>query len=383
MQNVRYINLEIEKKIKYKAFQAFTEKFSEPTMHRNPEKDFETKGKQKLKENWKVKDDLQLKVQQVAKGYQDTNSIKELQLNQDQEIKLKYKVNKKLDANITPNKGEIQNDDMKNMENSELTGKLDIHKEQNDDMKDKEDIEHTEKIEIYEYLPFKQNSISKLGNKLINVNASVKDLKQEQKPGKNHTKNVPSSSDVVTSGDSQQHADDKDAKFTFITLKTSDNTLLGGVNVTYVYGGKNLTTVTTDDSGTAEVHLPVREMGINDSLNDFLVNFSIPAQLLMPEPNKSQDFIYKMILTWGDKPKDLDLVSLKFMQNKTNCSINYMHKDECDGVVLLRDNMIGGDKGSETITWNNQNDKYKYLLYVESESLKPGEFVSSQVNIFS
>ena len=182
----------------------------------------------------------------------------------------------------------------------------------------------------------------------------------------------------------------EEPNFTFITLSGADNKPIPGVQVAYKYGAKNVV-VTTDDAGKVKVHLPDQVTvnvtgslkGYMNSSNDVLVNLESSSTLtlsLMPEQSGGQDFLYKMVLTWGFKPKDLDLIALRIVGDEPNCTINYMEK-ECDGVVLDLDNMDGGDKGAETITWTKDKDDFRYLLYVESQAINMTDFVASQVKI--
>lgn len=195
----------------------------------------------------------------------------------------------------------------------------------------------------------------------------------------------------LCSSERSSKSDGDAPNFTFITLSSADNKPIPGVNVTYIYGENNLTTVTTDESGKAEVNLPdgvtvnitASLSGYIDSSRDLLVNLKSSSSLtlsLMPE-QQGKDLHYKMVLTWGPKPKDLDLIALQFGTDKPECLTNYLSKDECDGIILDLDNMNGGDKGAETISWTKPNDEYNYLLYVESQGYVSGEFISSQVNI--
>ena len=78
---------------------------------------------------------------------------------------------------------------------------------------------------------------------------------------------------------------------------------------------------------------------------------------------------------WDSPALDLDLSVL----HSGNCTTNYAR--DCTGVELDLDS-IWTDVSNETIVWSGEaQQSSSYLVYVQSQSNQPGEFVSSKVNL--
>ena len=95
---------------------------------------------------------------------------------------------------------------------------------------------------------------------------------------------------------------------------------------------------------------------------------------LSPELRPGQT---RIMMTWEhDIPKDLDIrvISIK-KSNKRTCKTNYAcippRQPCCPSITMDRDNQIGGNNGSETITLldNNVNKDYIYVIGVEEYGL--------------
>ena len=91
---------------------------------------------------------------------------------------------------------------------------------------------------------------------------------------------------------------------------------------------------------------------------------------LSPELRPGQT---RIMMTWEhDIPKDLDIRVISVRNsNKRTCKTNYSNKDSCSFISMDRDNQIGGNNGSETITLlnNNVNKYYTYVIGVEEYGL--------------
>ena len=97
---------------------------------------------------------------------------------------------------------------------------------------------------------------------------------------------------------------------------------------------------------------------------------------LTPELEPNQRF--RLVLNWGQLPKDLDLHTLQYSNSTQFCETFYNNKNGCEGLNLDVDNTLGGDKGAETITWTEPGDNW-YLLYVYDYSEADTTLVQSEV----
>jgi len=78
-------------------------------------------------------------------------------------------------------------------------------------------------------------------------------------------------------------------------------------------------------------------------------------------PTLTPDQNYRLVMTWGPQPSDLDLHVIEFDDNYV-CETYYSNKNGCFGLSLDVDNTQGGNNGAETITWgDSQAHRYKRM----------------------
>ena len=80
-------------------------------------------------------------------------------------------------------------------------------------------------------------------------------------------------------------------------------------------------------------------------------------------PTLTPEEKYRVALSWGPSPDDLDLKVIEFNGDVT-CKLDWENKN-CDGSSFGLENGAGGDAGVETITWNEKLTSYSYLIYAE------------------
>merc|ERR1711962_874773 len=93
-----------------------------------------------------------------------------------------------------------------------------------------------------------------------------------------------------------------------------------------------------------------------------IVAFSL-SPILTPDQN------YRLVMTWGPQPRDLDLHVIEFYDNY-QCETYYSNKNGCYGLSLDVDNTQGGDNGAETITWSDYQGKSSKQLIKELNKSK-------------
>ena len=83
--------------------------------------------------------------------------------------------------------------------------------------------------------------------------------------------------------------------------------------------------------------------------------------------NLDQSHMYRAVLTWGEKPDDLDLAvwEIPLDRSRDDC-ITKWHKPNCKTTHLDIDNRQGGHNGAETITWGKDLKDYAYIIYVNN-----------------
>lgn len=91
---------------------------------------------------------------------------------------------------------------------------------------------------------------------------------------------------------------------------------------------------------------------------------------------------FKFILSWGDKPLDLDLHVQFKIQNNHLCDVSFTNSF-CGDVEYLTENSLGGHNGVETVLMHQMGD-FVYLVYAEQYSHageEPFPLSKSQANM--
>ena len=181
----------------------------------------------------------------------------------------------------------------------------------------------------------------------------------------------------------------------FTSLNAIDNSKLPGVTVDVNVNGNDYIFV-TDEQGFSSQTIPetvYQGMSIefNCTKEEYLAasnQFRIVdgstdtvqvTQSLTPNLNPNQR--YRVVMNWGENPRDLDLHVTEFASDYT-CDTYFGNMEGCVGLSLDVDNTNGGDAGAETITWEQDLDNYSFLIYVVDFSRDPNFPLSkSQVNV--
>ena len=157
--------------------------------------------------------------------------------------------------------------------------------------------------------------------------------------------------------------------------------------------------VPVDDAGIAFGNVPsngkykvkISGPGFQENTVDVTVNCTSqdchPEKLIAVSPSIPAGKT-RIIMTWIDKPSDIDLhvMAIKKSDNSL-CGTYFGNKNGCSQVSLDLDNTKGGMNGAETITLQDKavNSQYTYLIAINDYRLHPGgdatEFINSGARI--
>lgn len=137
--------------------------------------------------------------------------------------------------------------------------------------------------------------------------------------------------------------------------------------------GDILTTVTTDSSGNYNVTLPIgnytlyasKDGYISTMINIIVQDGTTGSQNGTMTPIISGDS-FRIVLTWGEKPSDLDSHVEGTLSGGDSFHVYYSHKSQYDGEVEICNLDVDDTTsyGPETITLNTENDNpYYYYVY--------------------
>jgi len=162
-------------------------------------------------------------------------------------------------------------------------------------------------------------------------------------------------------------------------------------------GLNELVTITTDDSGEADIPLVANGLYVTEvsmpgyvlSRSSFHVNMTqeeceliTPVELTPLSPEPPADCV-RLSLTWGENPQDLDLYSYRVNTNETEdqCLTYYCDgKDPCNGTAFEVDNKSGGLNGSETISYCS-TEEYTNMVYVDDLSGQGASLLNSHARL--
>ena len=146
--------------------------------------------------------------------------------------------------------------------------------------------------------------------------------------------------------------------------------------------------ISTDNNGQASFIL--NEVPYNLSLTATKSGFEIERRTVRVEntepvqrvniflsPSLDPDQNYRLVMSWGPEPQDLDLHVIEFDSTTYVCETFYADKNGCKNISLNQDVRTGGNNGAETITWANRQP-LTYLMFVYRYYGSP-QLVDSQV----
>ena len=164
-----------------------------------------------------------------------------------------------------------------------------------------------------------------------------------------------------------------------LSFNAIDNTILPSVEIHYtvddIYiesvitdaAGKATIFISSDDSPTLVTYNATKDGFVPSDGSLTVTEDSEEASLIISlTPELKPDQTYRLVMNWGEHPSDLDLHVTQYSKSDPAqpCETYYHNMRGCNGLYLDVDNTQGGLNGAETITWEEGQGDYFYLLFV-------------------